>query len=238
MLTENEILNNLRLAKKGDNKAKEILYLSNTPLIKSIIRRFINKGIEYDDLFQIASLGFMKAIINFEEKFGVKFSTYAVPMIIGEIKRYIRDNGAIKVSRSIKILASKMNKFIDEYQLSFGEQPSIEFLAEKFEISKEDVVLTLDSAKMPISIYDKVDGDEDGLELYEKIADPIDEDEKLLKIQLYGELDKLSDRDRKIIMLRYFRGNTQTEIAKALGISQVQVSRLENKILAKMKEKF
>ncbi len=238
MLNEVEVLNNLRLAKNGDETAKEILYLSNTPLIKSIIRRFKNKGIEYEDLFQIGSLGFIKAIKNFNEDYNVKFSTYAVPMIIGEIKRYIRDNGAIKVSRSIKILASKMNKFINEFQLINGEQPSIELLSDRFNISREEVVLALDSPKMPVSIYDKDDGDEDGLELYEKIADPEGEDEKLLKIQLYGELEKLNDRERKIIFLRYFRGNTQTEIANLLGISQVQVSRLENKIITKMKENF
>lgn len=238
MLSEREILENINLAKNGDNNAKEVLFISNTPLIKSIIRRFKNKGIEYDDLFQIGSLGFIKAINNFNESFGVKFSTYAVPMIIGEIKRYIRDNGAIKVSRSIKILASKMNKFIDEYQLKNGVSPSVEILSDEFSISREDVVLTLDSAKMPVSIYDKVDGDDEGMELGEKIADNEDEDDKLLKIQLYNEIEKLSERDKKIIFLRYFRANTQTEIAKSLGISQVQVSRLENKIIEKMKENF
>jgi RNA polymerase sigma factor (sigma-70 family) len=114
MLSENEVLSYVELAKKGDKTAKEILYKNNTPLVKSIIRRFKNKGIEYEDLFQIGSLGFLKAIINFDASFGVKFSTYAVPMIVGEVKRYIRDNGTIKVSRNIKILSSKINRFIDE----------------------------------------------------------------------------------------------------------------------------
>ena len=238
MVNEEDVLSDLRLAKSGEQLAKERLFINNTPLIKSIIRRFYGKGIEYDDLFQIGSLGFIKAIKNFDESFGVKFSTYAVPMILGEVKRYIRDNGAIKVSRSIKMLASKINRYIDDYQLKTGETPSVEHLAKEFNIPPEEVVITIDSAKMPVSIYDKVDGDDEGLELGEKIADSTTDDDKLLKIQLYSEIEKLPERDRKIIYLRYFRAKTQTEISKEMGISQVQVSRLENKILSKLREKF
>ncbi|MCQ2399337.1 MAG: SigB/SigF/SigG family RNA polymerase sigma factor [Clostridia bacterium] len=238
MLDESEVLVQLRLAKEGNEKAKEILYVNNSPLIKSIVRRFYGKGIESEDLFQIGSLGFIKAINNFSEEFGVKFSTYAVPMIVGEIKRYSRDNGAIKVSRSVKILANKMNRRIDEYSSEYGRPPQVEELAKEFEISPEEVVFALDSARLPVSIYDRVDGDEEGMELGEKIADPDDEDDKLLKIQLYSELEKLPERERKIIYLRYFRAKTQSEIAKSLGISQVQVSRIENKILSKLRENF
>ena len=212
--------------------------MSNTPLIKSVIRKFRNKGIEYDDLFEIGSLGFLKAIKNFDSSFNVKFSTYAVPMIVGEIKRYIRDNGAIKVSRRIKIMASKINRFIDEYTLSSGEVPKVEYIAEKFGTTPEDVVLCLDSARMPVSIYDRVDGDDDGMELCEKIDGGENEEDKLLKIQLYDELEKLGEREKKIIYLRYFRAETQSEVAEGLGISQVQVSRIENKVLEKLKEKF
>ncbi len=196
------------------------------------------KGIEYDDLFEIGSLGFLKAIKNFDSSFNVKFSTYAVPMIVGEIKRYIRDNGAIKVSRRIKIMASKINRFIDEYTLSSGEVPKVEYIAEKFGTTPEDVVLCLDSARMPVSIYDRVDGDDDGMELCEKIDGGESEEDKLLKIQLYDELEKLGEREKKIIYLRYFRAETQSEVAEGLGISQVQVSRIENKVLEKLKEKF
>ncbi len=238
MYCENNALDDVLLAKDGDESAKERLFINNTALIKSVIRRFKGKGIEYDDLFQIGSLGFLKAIKNFDEKFGVRFSTYAVPMIIGEIKRYIRDNGAIKVSRSIKILASKINKFIDDYLLKNGVSPSVELVATQFEVTPEEVVSALDSTKMPISIYDRIDGDDDGLELGEKIADERSDDDLLLKIQLYQEIEKLPEREQKIVYLRYFRAKTQSEIAKLLGVSQVQVSRLENKIIKKLKKGF
>ena len=238
MVNEDNIINDIFLAKKGDSYAKERLFINNTPLIKSIIRRFKGKGIEYDDLFQIASLGFIKAINNFDSSFGVKFSTYAVPMIVGEIKRYIRDNGAIKVSRSIKILASKINKFIDEYLLLNGENPSVEHIAKKFDVLPGDVVIALDSAKMPVSIYDRVDGDEEGIELCEKLSDNYDDEDCLLKIQLTEEIKELEERDKKIIYLRYFEGKTQTEISEEIGISQAQVSRLEKNALSEIKNRI
>ena len=237
-MVKDNIINDILLAKNGDNYAKERLFINNTPLIKSIIRRFKGKGVEYDDLFQIASLGFIKAFNNFDSSFGVKFSTYAVPMIVGEIKRYIRDNGAIKVSRSIKILASKINKFIDDYTLLNGENPSVEHIANKFDVLPSEVVIALDSAKMPVSIYERVDGDEEGIELCEKLTEGYDDEESLLKIQLSEEIEELEERDKKIIYLRYYRAKTQSEIAKSLGISQVQVSRLENKIILKLRKRF
>ncbi|MBO7187946.1 MAG: sigma-70 family RNA polymerase sigma factor, partial [Clostridia bacterium] len=201
-------------------------------------RRFKNKGIEYDDLFQLGSLGFVKALNNFDESFGVRFSTYAVPMIVGEIKRYIRDNGAVKVSRTIKILASKINRFIEDYTSKYAVSPSIECIAQEFLITREEVVMAIDSTKMPISIYDSVDGDEEGLALYEKLSDTKSEDESILEIELHSQIDKLPEREKKIIYLRYFRAQTQSEVAKSMGISQVQVSRLENKIIEKMRKNF
>lgn len=228
----------IRQAKLGNETAKELLFNSNSPLIKSIIRRFVGKGIEYDDLFQIASIGFLKALNNFDETFGVKFSTYTVPMIIGEIKRYMRDNGAIKVSRTLKILANKINRFIDEYQTKNGNSPSVEYLANKFEVTPDEVVVAMDSSKMPLSIYDKFDDDEEGQTLIEKIA-VFDSEEKMLdKIQLNQAILELNERDKKIVFLRYFRDKTQTEIAEELGVSQVQVSRLENKIIEKIRRDF
>jgi len=207
-------------------------------LIKSIIRRFKDKGVEYEDLYQIGCIGLLKAIINFDEDFGVKFSTYTVPMIIGEIKRYMRDNGAIKVSRNMKILANKLNKFIDEYQSINDTSPSVELLAEKFNVGTEEVVIALDSAKMPLSIYDKYEDEEDGQELIDKIPINDNEDSLVDKIHLSNIIDGLNDRERKIIVLRYFRDRTQSEIAKTLGVSQVQVSRLENKIIDKIRLKY
>ena len=125
MLNQEETLDYIRQAKNGDENAKEIIFVNNAPLIKSIIRRFKGKGVEYDDLYQIACIGFLKAIKNYDETFGVKFSTYTVPMVIGEIKRYMRDNGAIKVSRTLKILANKINRYIDEYQAENNDSPDV-----------------------------------------------------------------------------------------------------------------
>ncbi len=238
MLNQEQLLDYIRKAKKGDNKAKDIIFINNTPLIKSIIRRFKNKGIEYDDLYQIACMGFLKAINNFDESYGVKFSTYSVPMIIGEIKRYMRDNGAIKVSRTLKILANKINRFIGEYLLNNNDSPSIEYIAEKFGVNPDEVVFALDSSKMPLSIYDKFEEDDEGQELIEKIPSNDGEEAMLTKIHLSNIIEGLSEREKKIIILRYFRDRTQSEIAENLGVSQVQISRLENKIIDKIRLKF
>lgn len=238
MLDQEKLLDYVRKAKSGDENAKTLIFEHNSPLIKSIIRRFRNKGIEYDDLYQIACIGFLKAINNFDESFGVKFSTYTVPMVIGEIKRYMRDNGAIKVSRTLKILANKINKYIDEYFLSHNEQPTVEHISKVFSITEEDVVVAMDSLKMPISIYNKFTEDEEGQELIDKIPCIDCEDSTLNSIHLSTLISKLDDRERKIIFLRYFRDKTQSEVAKSLGVSQVQISRLESKIIEKMRLKF
>lgn len=238
MLDNETLLEYLRKAKNGDDAAKEEVFKSNSPLIKSIVRRFYGKGVENDDLYQIACIGFMKAINNFDESFGVKFSTYTVPMIIGEIKRYMRDNGAIKVSRTLKILANKINRFIDEYQYKNCLSPSVETIAENFGVSAEEVVVALDSARMPVSIFDKLGEDDDGQELIEKIPASEGEDAVVNKIQLADVINGLNDRERKIIVLRYFRDKTQSEIAAELGVSQVQVSRLENRIIEKIRQEF
>ena len=238
MLCQEDLLDYLRKAKSGNEAAKEKIFVENTPLIKSIIRRFKNKGVEYDDLYQIASIGFLKAINNFDESYGVKFSTYTVPMIIGEIKRYMRDNGAIKVSRALKILANKINRFIENYQTENNVSPTIELIAEKFDVSQEEVVLAMDSSKMPLSIFDRFEDDDEGQELIEKIPYVDTEESTLNRIHLLSVMDTLNVREKKIIVLRYFRDKTQSEIAESLGVSQVQVSRLENKIIEKMRLKF
>ena len=238
MLNQEILLDNLRKAKQGDDRASELLFVSNSPLIKSIIRRFKNKGVEYDDLYQIASVGFIKAIKNFDESYGVKFSTYAVPMIVGEIKRYMRDNGAIKVSRTLKILANKISRFVDEYQSKNGVSPSVEIISKEFNITDEETVMALDSVKMPLSIFDKFDDEDDSNELMNIIPDNFEEENLVSKIELKSIIEDLDERERKLIILRYFRDKTQSEIAQSLGVSQVQVSRLENKIIDKMRLKF
>ena len=238
MLNQEQLLDYIRKAKSGDNLSKEILFNNNAPLLKSIIRRFKDKGVEYDDLYQIASIGFLKAINNFDESFNVKFSTYCVPMVIGEIKRYMRDNGAIKVSRTLKILANKINKFVDEYTTYNNAAPTLDIISEKFSVTKEEVVIAMDSSKMPLSIYDKFEDEDDGQELIDKIPCSDNEESLLNKIHLNNIIGGLEEREKKIIILRYFRDRTQTEIAECLGVSQVQVSRLENRIIDKIRLKF
>ena len=238
MLEEYDVIADVKLAKNGDEKAKERIFVNNAPLIKSVIKRFCNKGVEYDDLYQIGCMGFLKAINNFDESFNVKFSTYTVPMIIGEIKRYMRDNGAIKVSRNLKILANKINRFIDEYSLKNNTSPTVEIIAEKFGITPEETVVAMDSSRMPLSIFGKAGDDEDGQEMIEKISFSDGEESMLDRIQISKAIDGLTERERKLIVLRYYRDKTQNEIAEALGVSQVQVSRLENKILDKIRLKF
>lgn len=238
MLNQDVLLDYIRKAKKGDNKAKEIVFSENSPLLKCIIKRFKGKGVEYDDLYQIASIGFLKAIKNFNEDFGVKFSTYIVPMVVGEIKRYMRDNGAIKVSRTIKSLANKINKYIDNYQSLNNNSPTIEILAEQFNISAEEVVVALDSSKMPLSIYDKFEDEEDSREIIDKVPFVDNEESVVTKIHISNIIEGLEDREKKIVVLRYFRDKTQSDVAKSLGVSQVQISRLENKIIDKIRNKF
>ena len=238
MLEEYDVLSDIKLAKKGDERAKERIFINNAPLIKSVIRRFYNKGVEYEDLYQIGCMGFLKAINNFDESFNVKFSTYTVPMIIGEIKRYMRDNGAIKVSRNLKILANKINRFIDDYSLKNNSSPPIEIIAKHFNVTPEEVVVAMDSSKMPLSIFDRYIDEEDGQEFIEKIPVFNGEDKVLDRIEISNAISGLSEREQKIIILRYYRDKTQNEIAETLGVSQVQVSRLENKILEKIRLKI
>ena len=238
MSEEYDVIADVKKAKNGDEKAKERIFINNAPLIKSVIKRFMNKGVEYDDLYQIGCMGFLKAINNFDDSFNVKFSTYTVPMIIGEIKRYMRDNGAIKVSRNLKILANKINRYIDEYSLKNNVSPTVDIIAEKFDITPEEAVVAMDSSRMPLSIFGKAGDDEDGQEMIEKISCSDGEDSILDRIQISKVIEGLTEREQKLIVLRYYRDKTQNEIAEALGVSQVQVSRLENKILDKIRLKF
>lgn len=229
----------IKQAKNGDEKAKECLLLNNTLLLKSIIKRFYKKGVEYDDLYQLACLGFIKAIYNFDEKFGVVFSTYAVPMIIGEIKRFLRDDGSVKVSRLIKSLGYKINQYTQSLQKEGAESPSVEELSVKFDVEKEDIVLALSSQKPIVSLFETVNDDSDKpVELIDKLPAKESEDELIDNIMLKQIIEDLPERERKIIIMRYYKDKTQSEIAKELGVSQVQVSRLESNTLKKLKMKM
>ena len=239
MLSGAETLLLIKRAQEEDNTAKQLLVQANSPLIKSVIKRYINKGVDYEDLYQLGSLGFLKAINNFNESFNVKFSTYAVPMIAGEVKRYLRDNGIIKVSRSVKALSIQISKFVEEYYNKNLKSPTLDTIAKNFDVSIQDAVFAMESSRMPVSLYQPV-GDNDGnkeLTLIDKLDDGNSIDKELDKMLLYNIIKDLNPRDKKIIILRYFRDKTQSEIAKYLGVSQVQVSRLETKILKEIKSK-
>lgn len=236
MLDHNLTMDYIQKAKEGDNEAKAILIESNAPLVKSIVKRYLNKGVEYDDLYQLGCLGFLKAINNFDESFNVKFSTYAVPMIAGEIKRFLRDDGSIKVSRAIKGLYFQIQKIIDERKSQNKEPPSIKELSTIFNIEEQEIVFVMESAKMPLSLFEQIDKD-GGVEIIDRISSNNEEEELTNNMLVKDLLKSLNPKDRKIIILRYYGDKTQNEIAQMLGVSQVQVSRLENKILSKLKQK-
>ena len=239
MLEHLETMELIKKAQDGDEMSKETLLLHNTPLLKSIIRHYRGKNVEYEDLFQISCVGFLKAINNFNPVYNVRFSTYAVPMIVGEVKRFLRDDGYIKVSRAVKILSVKINAYIENFKKANFSEPTIDEIAAEFDIEPQEVVFALDAARAPVSLYEKMD---DGNERSQCVIDKIvteDKSEELLdRVILKTVINELSPRERKIIILRYFRDKTQGEIAEHLGVSQVQVSRLESKILQKIRKKF
>lgn len=240
MLDHEKTLELIIQAQKGDEQAKTILIEENSPLIKSIIKPYKFKGIEYDDLYQLGCLGFLKAISNFKAEFNTKFSTYAVPMIAGEVKRFMRDDGSIKVSRALKTLNIQINRFIIEFKaINSNENPSIEQIAKHFNMDQQEIVFAMDSKKALLSLDEKQDENNPrSRSIMEAIEEPDAMDNLLESIMLKDILNSLPSRERKIIALRYFEDKTQSEIAQKLGVSQVQVSRLECKILEKLKAKF
>lgn len=237
MLSQIEMESLIKRAQNGDNDAKTEILENNSPLIKSILRRYRNKGVEYDDLYQLGCIGLLKAISNFSFEFEVRFSTYAVPMIAGEIKRHLRDDGYIKVSRSTKALAYKISFFSEKYKLKEGKGPTVEEIAREFGVEPQEVVFAMDSALQPVSIYDKGD-DEQNVSLSERLTEGDKTDEILDKIIIKDAIASLDERERKIIMMRFYKDRTQSEVAKELGVSQVQISRLETKIIQKIRAFF
>ncbi len=238
MLDDQSTIEYIRLAKTGDATAKEQLLSHNVCLVKCIVKRYLGKGVDYDDLFQIACMGFLKAIAGFNESFGVKFSTYAVPMIAGEIKRFMRDDGSVKVSRAIKQTAKSINAFVEGYFIDHGTQPSVSVIAQNFGLDEAETVFIMGSSKMPLSLYgnDRQDGDE--RELIETLPAKDNQEDMLDKMLLRVAIAELTERDRKVIVLRYFRDMTQSEVAKKIGVSQVQVSRIESRIIKAFREKL
>jgi RNA polymerase sporulation-specific sigma factor len=225
----------LSRAAAGDEDAVNELVQKNLGLVHSVVKKFSNSPYEAEDLFQIGCMGLLKAIHKFDLSYDVRFSTYAVPMILGEIKRFLRDDGPVKVSRGLKELAIKAKSISELLQKQTGTAPGIEELASMLGRSAEEVVLALDAAVPPESLYGG--GDEDGgVSAIDKIAQKGGGEGELVdKIALREVIGKLKARERQIIIFRYFQNKTQSEVAKILGISQVQVSRLEKKILEQMR---
>jgi len=226
-------------AQNNDEEAMTKIIKTNSGLIWSIVKRFLGRGYDKEELEQIAYIGFIKAIKRFDTTLEFKLSTYAVPYIIGEIKRFIRDDGAIKVSRSIKELSAKIGQIQKEYITKKGEEITVEELARELKVEKEEIVVALESQRTVESIDKNVYDDENGESKISKISNQKDETTILLNKLCVEELiNNLETRDKKIILLRYYKRKTQTEVATMLGITQVQVSRLEKRILSEMKEKI
>jgi RNA polymerase sporulation-specific sigma factor len=237
-LDDGEVKRLIALSQTGDQLARDTLVNCNIRLVWSVVQRFLNRGYEAEDLFQIGCIGLLKSVDKFDLSYDVKFSTYAVPMIIGEIQRFLRDDGTMKVSRSLKELANKIRKTKDELSKRLGRLPTIKEVAEELMISPEEVVFAQEANKPLSSIHETVfENDGDPITLIDQIADESQE-KWFEKLALNEAIGTLSERERLIVYLRYFRDQTQSEVASRLGISQVQVSRLEKKILQTIKEQI
>ena len=238
MLNTDETFDLLNDAKNGNDFAKEKLISMNAPLIKSIVKRYLNKGVEYDDLYQLGALGFVKAIINYDAAFNVKFTTYAVPMIAGEIKRFLRDDGSIKVSRSLKHAAIRIKNYIEDYVKENGNNPSLENISNNLNIELDEVILAMNANTNPLSLNEQAGEGNENLTLMDKITDSFSQENLIDKLALRDAISSLNSREKQVILLRYYFDKTQTEIAKELGVSQVQISRIENKVIEKMREEL
>ena len=233
-LTDQEVKKLIKDSQSGDEAARSLLVEKNTRLVWSVVQRFLNRGYDQDDLFQMGCIGLLKSIDKFDLQYEVKFSTYAVPMIIGEIQRFLRDDGTVKVSRTLKEINNKIRRASDELSKNFGRSPTINELAEYLHLDPEEIIHAQEATKKPQSIHETVyENDGDPITLLDQIADEGDNwFDRLTIEQIINELDH---RERLIVYLRYYKDFTQTEVATRLGISQVQVSRIEKKILEKIK---
>ena len=232
-----ELLNEIR---KGNKEARTKFINGNLRLVLSVIRRFFSKGENADDLFQIGCVGLIKAIDNFEIEQNVQFSTYAVPMIIGEVKRYLRDNNSIRVSRSIRELAYKISAEKDRFLKEKEREPTVEELANILEVTKEEIVMSLDAIQMPISLQDPVSGNNvDNINIEDQISDKRNSDTHWAEtITIIEAMKKLNDKEKMILGKRFFEGRTQIEVADEIGISQAQVSRLEKSAISHIKRLY
>lgn len=237
-LPEKEKIKLLKLTKSGDKHAREKLINGNLRLVLSVIQKFANRGESFDDLFQIGCIGLIKSIDNFDINQNVRFSTYAVPMIIGEIRRHLRDNNSIRVSRSLKDTAYKAMQTKEHLTRINNKEPTIEEIAEEMKIPKENIILSLESVVEPISLQEPVFSDKESDTVY--VMDQVSSGDTdlgwIYEISVKQTIKKLSNKEKNILSLRFLKGKTQTEIAKKMGISQAQVSRLEKNAIKKIKE--
>ncbi len=238
ILSHEEKLELLKRMKEGDKEARRIFIEGNLRLVLSVVQKFANRGENLDDLFQVGCIGLIKAIDNFDLSQNVKFSTYAVPMIIGEIRRYLRDNNSMRISRSLKDTAYKALKIKEKYINNNQKEPTLEEIAKELSITKEELVFALDSIQEPISLYEPVFQDStDTMYVVEKLYDhKSSENVWLEEISLKDALSRLTKREKEILYLRYYKGKTQMEVARIVGISQAQVSRIEKSAIGHIKK--
>ncbi len=238
VLKNDEMAELLRRTKTGDKEAREKLIAGNLRLVLSVIQRFDRRGENVDDLFQVGCIGLIKAIDNFNTDLDVRFSTYGVPMIVGEIRRYLRDNSSMRVSRSMRDTAYKVLKVKEKFMAERQREPSLEEIAKELDAKREDVVFALEAITDPVSLYEPVYSDSgDAVCVMDQVRDNKNTDEKWLDhIALRDAVDKLPEREKKILALRFFQGKTQMEVSAEVGISQAQVSRLEKSALEQIRK--
>lgn len=238
VLRNEEMQELLIKSKEGDKQAREKLIAGNLRLVLSVIQKFSNRGENADDLFQVGCIGLIKAIDNFNTELDVRFSTYGVPMIVGEIRRYLRDNSAVRVSRAMRDTAYRVLQTKEAYTAEHQREPTVDQIAQLIGIKREEVVFALDAITEPVSLYDPVYSDSgDSLCVMDQVKDRKNTDERWLEqIALKEALNQLTERERKILTMRFYLGKTQMEVSNEIGISQAQVSRLEKSALSQIKK--
>lgn len=238
-LKEVETRELLKKAQQGDRAARDKLIQGNLRLVLSVVQKFSNRGENMDDLFQVGCIGLIKSIDNFNLELDVRYSTYGVPMIIGEIRRYLRDNNSVRVSRSLRDTAYKAMQTKEQLVNEFAKEPTIEQIAERMGVKKSDVVLALEAIVEPVSLFEPVYSDSgDTIFVMDQVGDKNDDHNWLEEIALKEAITNLNDREKRILSLRFFKGKTQMEVASEVGISQAQVSRLEKGALSKIKKQI
>lgn len=238
-LSESEKTELLKLSKAGNTKARELMIKGNLRLVLSVVQKFTGRGENPDDLFQVGCIGLIKAIDNFDPTLDVKFSTYGVPMIIGEIRRFLRDSNPVRVSRSMRDTAYRAMQIKEDFINEHGREPLIEEIAKEMSIPKEQVVIALESIVEPVSLYDPVYSDSgDTIYMMDQISDKTSDASWLEEISLKEAIKVLSPREKRILSMRFFDGKTQMDVASQIGISQAQVSRLEKSALDKIKQQL